>query len=422
MNILIKNVLLHKDFTDIAIQNNQITHIGKNLNFNDSQIIDGTGKAAIPGFINAHSHSAMTLMRGYADDMPLKDWLEKKIWPLEAKLTEEDVYWGSKLACLEMIKSGTTFFNDMYWHPVATARAASEMGIRAAISGVFFDFDNTEKYREQIIKNEKLLSHFGKHFPSVQFTLGPHAIYTVSKQGLQWVSDFAHANHLMIQIHVSETQDEVNNCVRVHGMRPIEYLDSIGFFKAKVLAVHSIWLSDKEIQIMAANHVTPVYNPASNLKLASGIGFPYPALIKHGLKPILGTDGCSSNNHLDMFATMKMAALIQKGLHNNPAILPAQAIFDMATVHAAKAFNMPMGSIKPGNLADLCLINLSLPELTPCHHLVSNLVYAANGSCVDTVICNGKIIMQNRRVEGEAEILKQCNKIAFDLPNRKTKT
>lgn len=422
MDILIKNVLLNNELTDIYIQNNYIQQIGKNLNQNAGTILDGTGKAAIPGFINGHTHSAMTLMRGYADDMSLQEWLRQKIWPLEARLTEEDVYWGSKLACLEMIKSGTTFFNDMYWHPGATAKAASEMGIRAAISGVFFDFNDPAKCREQILKNEKLLSYFGNNFPSVQFTLGPHAIYTVSKQGLQWVSDFARANHLLIQIHVSETQDEVSNCLHMQGMRPIEYLHSIGFFKARVMAVHSIWLSENEIQIMAANQVTPVYNPASNLKLASGIGFPYPAMKKHGLKPILGTDGCSSNNHLDMFATMKIAALVQKGLHNDPTVLPAQTVFDMATTDAAKAFNLPMGSIVPGNLADLSLVNLALPELTPCHHLISNLVFAANGSCVDTVICNGKIVMQNRQVDGEAEILKQCNKIALDLPTRKTKT
>lgn len=413
MSILIKNAILNNKKQDIFIENNLIAKIGKNLEEKADTIIDADNKAVLPSFINAHTHSGMTLMRGYADDMQVMEWLEKKIWPLEAKLTEEDVYWGTKLACLEMIKSGTTFFNDMYWHFHGTARAAEEMGMRAAISSVFIDLFDKEKAKEQIRTTEKLFTESKKYSDRIAFALGPHAIYTVSEESLRWASDFAKKNNLLIHIHLSESENEVKECVKNHKLRPVEYLDSIGFLGKNVIAAHSIWLDEKEIDILTERNVKIAHNPASNMKLSSGI-LPYEKM-KDKLSITLGTDGCASNNNLDMFEEMKIASLLQKLNSEDPTAMPAQEAYDMATINGSKTFNLNCGSVKEGKLADLILVDLKNINLIPNHNLISNLVYSANGNCVDTVICNGKILMQGKSVEGEEEIIKKANEFANKL-------
>jgi 5-methylthioadenosine/S-adenosylhomocysteine deaminase len=416
MSILIKNVLLDGKKKDVFIEGNIIKEIGENIDCECDETIDGQGKAIIPSFVNAHTHAAMTLMRGYADDMQVMQWLEEKIWPLEGKLTEDDVYWGTKLACLEMIKSGTTFFNDMYWHYHGTARAVEEMGIRAAVSAVFIDLFDENKAKEQIEHNKKLFEETKKYSDRIIFALGPHAIYTVSKESLIWAKKFADENGLLIHIHLSESKNEVDECIKKNSKRPVEYLDEIGFLGKNVITSHSIWLDDNEIDILAKNKVKVVHNPVSNMKLSSGV-FPYNKISeKLGKSNIaLGTDGCASNNNLDMFEEMKFAALLQKLETNDPSSMPAQEAFDMATVNGAKVFNLDCGEIKEGKLADLLLIDLKNIGLLPRHNLISNLVYSANGSCVDTTICNGKILMQNRKVVGEEEILEKANEIAMKL-------
>ncbi len=416
MSILIKNVLLDGNKKDVFIEGNIIKKIGENLDCECDDKIDGDGKAIIPSFVNAHAHAAMTLMRGYADDMQVMQWLEEKIWPLEGKLTEEDVYWGTKLACLEMIKSGTTFFSDMYWHYHGTARAVEEMGIRAAVSAVFIDLFDKAKAEEQIEHNKELFEETKKYSDRVTFTLGPHAIYTVSKESLQWAKKFADENGLLIHIHLSESKNEVDECIKKNGKRPVEYLNEMGFLGKNVIACHSIWLDDKEIDILAKNNVKVVHNPVSNMKLSSGV-FPYNKL-SGKLNIALGTDGCASNNNLDMFEEMKFASLLQKLETNDPTSLPAQEVFDMATVNGAKVFGLDCGEIKEGKLADLLLIDLKNVSVVPGHNLISNLVYSANGSCVDTTICNGKILMQNRKVIGEEEILEKANEIAMKLTKK----
>jgi len=416
MSILIKNCLLNQKETDVFIEENKISEISPKCGESADEIIDGRGKAIIPGLVNAHTHAAMTLLRGYADDMALNQWLEQKIWPLEAKLTEDDVYWGAKLACLEMIKSGTTFFNDMYWHWSGTARAVNEMGIRAAISLVFIDNLDPEKAKEQIKLNEKIYrenKNFGKR---IIFAMGPHSIYTVSEQSLVWIKEFAQRNGLPIHIHVSETKEEVDNCIKTNKLRPIEYLDKIGFLGPNVIACHCVWVNKNEIDILSKNHVKVVINPTSNMKLASGL-FPYKEM-KNKLTVCLGTDGCSSNNNLDMLEAMKIAALSQKINSNDPMSLSAKEAFDMGTINGAKAFNLNCGEIKEGKLADILLIDLKKPEMMPMHDLTSNLVYSANGSCVDTVICDGKIIMKGGKVENEEKIIEKANDVAKELVKR----
>ena len=287
MSILIKQVLVDGKERDIYIEGNVITAINdtrdsKRIVREADFVIEGKKKAAIPGLFNGHTHAAMTLLRGYADDMPLHEWLSTKIWPLEAQLTEEDVYWGTKLACLEMIKSGTTFFNDMYWFWDSSAKAVAESGIRAMLSAVFIDGFDEERAQEQRRHNETLYTKSEKLSDRIIFSLGPHAIYTVSKESLCWVKEFSEKNDLLIHIHLSETETEVEECKKRYGVRPVEFLDGIGFLSSRIIAGHCVNLSRIEIELLKKHDVKIVHNPVSNMKLASGT-LPYDKLKKAGL-------------------------------------------------------------------------------------------------------------------------------------------
>jgi len=418
MSILIKGVSLNGAVKDIYIKKNLITAIEDSLDRPAKTILPGRGKAVIPSFVNGHTHAAMTLLRGYADDMHLQEWLEKKIWVLEAKMTEADIYWGAKLACLEMIKTGTTFFNDMYWFWRGTARAVEEMGIRGAISAVFIDFFSQEKAREQKALNKELFRESKQFSGRIHFTLGPHAIYTVSEESLRWAADFSRENDLLLHIHLSETKKEVDECIEKQGVRPVEYLKNIGFLGPNVIACHCVWLSRKEIRIMKEHDVKVVYNPVSNMKLTVGNTFPYEQVREAGVTACVGTDGCSSNNNLDMLETVKFASLLQKHHRVDSTALPAKEAFEMATIRGATAFGLNCGKIEVGRLADLALVDLKRPELTPHFDLYSDLVYAVNGSCIDTVICDGEVLMTGRRVKGEEEIMEGARRAAFDLLKR----
>ena len=416
MSILIKDVLLDGKETSIYIEGNSIAGIEGNSQADET--IDGRGMAALPGLINTHSHAAMTLFRGYGDDMKLQQWLEEKIWPIEGKLTEEDVYWGAKLACLEMIKSGTTSFNDMYWHLPGTVRAVEEMGIRAVLSPVFIDLFDEHKRKGVIKEHTKLLNDVkAKGSERIMPALGPHALYTVSKEGLQWCKEFAEKKNLLIHFHLAETEQENKDCVEKNGKRPVEYLEEIGFLCDRIVAAHCNWLNGKDMKILAKHGVNIAHNPASNMKLATGV-MPYPEMVKAGLTVSLGTDGCASNNSLDMFEEMKFAALLQKSARNDPTAMPAGEAWKMATISGARALGLNAGVIKEGMLADIMLVNLKKVGLAPSHNLISNLVYSANGSCVDTVICNGRILMQERRVESEDEIIQKASEVAMNLAQR----
>jgi len=357
------------------------------------RIIDGRDKVAMPGLINMHNHAAMALLRGYADDMPLADWLTKKIWPAEAKMKPADIYRGTKLACQEMLASGTTFFNDMYWQPVQKIKAICESGLKSLVGITILDVGPMNfgpEYAEKIYR--KLMP---KLCPSIDFAIAPHSIYTVSEQALVWSAQFARQNKLLLHIHVSETEDEVKNCLKQHHCRPVEYLEKIGFLNNNVIVAHACWLSDREIKILARRGVSVAHCPASNLKLVSGI-MPLGKLLKAGVNVALGTDGPSSNNNLDMFEDMKIAALIHKWNERNPAAADAQTILDMATINGAKALKMQdeIGSLDVGHEADIILLNFDQPHLKP--HLintVSHLVYAARGADVKKVIVGGRVLL-----------------------------
>jgi 5-methylthioadenosine/S-adenosylhomocysteine deaminase len=365
--------------------------------------------------MNMHTHAAMTLFRGYGDDMPLMQWLEKKIWPNEAKLTYDDVYWGAKLACVEMIHSGTTTFFDMYHKLDATAQAVEEMGLRAVLSEACFDHfkpELAERSKQNIIKRFSKNSLYNER---IRYALGPHAIYTVSGELLRWSSDFAKDNDILVHLHLAETEFEVKQCIERFGMTPVRYLQKIGILSPRLILAHALYVDDEEINILADNGVKVVHNPASNMKLASGYQFKYKEMRDAGITVAIGTDGCSSSNNLDMIEAMKLASLLGKAWRKDPEALTCDEMFYSATEAGADVIGTNSGRIEEGRLADLCLIDLNIPAFTPNFNFISNLVFAANGSCVDTVICDGQIIMRNKKIPGEDEIMEQAARSAYEL-------
>ena len=417
-SILIKNIQLNCAETDVYVSGNIIEKIGENLPIEADLIIEGKGKALIPGLINMHTHAAMTLFRGYGDDIPLMPWLKEKIWPHEAKLTEEDVYWGAKLACLEMIKTGTTSFLDMYSFLDATASAVEDMGIRGFLSNAVADFfieENANKLKNEL---EKQYLSMGKYSNLVQFSIGPHAIYTVSGKLLRWIHDFAKANNFLVHLHLSETEQEVQDCLKRNGKRPVQYLHSLGILSPSLVLAHGVHFDEEEIKLLADHHTNVVHNPAANMKLASGERFQFEEMKKLGIRIGLGTDGCASSNNLDMVEAMKLAALLGKVWRRDAEAVSAPSIFDTATIGGAEILGLNAGKIEVGRLADFCLVDLNIPAFSPNHNFISNLVYAANGSCIDTVVCNGKVLMQGKHVKGEEEIMQKASERAYDLMRR----
>jgi 5-methylthioadenosine/S-adenosylhomocysteine deaminase len=358
----------------------------------------------------------MCLFRGYADDIKLDEWLQNKIWPLESKLRGDDVYWGTKLACLEMIKTGTTCFNDMYFFMESAAKAVDETGLRAVLSYGFIDLFDDEKREKEIKKTKETVRNIeNMHNDRIKPALGPHAVYTVSEEGLRWIKNYADEKNRLIHFHLSETKKENTDFIEKHNKRPVKYLGELGFLDEKLIAAHCIHLNDEDISLLKKYNVKVSYNPASNMKLASGV-FNYQKMKK--LEITLGTDGCASNNNLDMFEEMKIGSLLQKSYFNDETIMPAEEMFRIATENGTEALGFNTGKIEEGKLADVLLIDLKRPEIVPNHNLISNLVYSGNGSVVDTTICNGKILMETRKVKGEEEILEKGKKIAENLIKR----
>ncbi len=416
MSLLIKNAILNGQNTDLYIKKNLIDEIASNID-RDADVVDAGGKILLPGLMNGHTHAAMTLLRGVGDDMPLFDWLNDTIWPIETTMTEEDVYWGTKLACLEMIRCGTTFFNDMYWYWSGSARAVNDMGLRASLSGVLIDLFDAEKAAQQqkSIEEEFELS---KTYPGrISYCIGPHAIYTVSADSLRWAYAFAKSKNLNLHLHVSETEKEVVDCLEQHGLRPVEYLEKIGVLGDNVSIAHAIWLSNAEMEILHRHDVGIVTNPCANMKLSAGV-FPFTQVRELGIAIGIGTDGVASNNNFDLFEEMKFTALAEKSRTGDPTTAAADVIFDCATRNTASIFSLNCGAVKEGKLADLILIDSHMPTMVPGHNLASDLVYAANGSVVDTVICDGKVLMEDRSIEGEEEIIARAKEVATGLINR----
>ena len=366
--------------------------------------IDASGKIALPGLINAHTHLSMTVFRGYADDMQLQEWLQKKIWPLEAKLSDEDCYFGALLGAAEMIRSGTTSFVDMYFHMEHVARAVAESGLRGFLAyGTIdlFDAAKVSMERANVQKFYDYVRQLGN--PRIRFVLGPHAPYTCSAEMLQWAREFAEKNNTMIHIHVAETRREQADSQKQHGMRVVEYMDKIGALSKNMLAAHCVWLTKSEVKLLAKSGVKVAHCPVSNMKLASGGVAPLPEMFDAGIPVALGTDGAASNNSLDMFETMKVCALIHKAHRWDPTVLNAQKTLDLVTIEGARALGVDreIGSIESGKRADIIILEANAPNLRPLHSretVISDLVYSASSGNVDTTIVDGQVLMQNRTV------------------------
>lgn len=388
---------------EIAIEGQYIVAVGPSgtvaADWQADKVIDGVNKLVIPGFVNCHTHAAMTFLRSYADDMPLMDWLNNKIWPAEEKLIPEDMYWATMLCAAEMIKSGTTTFLDMYFEMDKVAKAVEDSGMRAILSRGMIGAGPSA---ELAMQESRALAVFCKDRAEGRLTmmLGPHAPYTCPTEYLLEVQKLAVELGVGMHIHVAETPTEVKDITEQYGKSPVLYLDSLGFFdKTPIVAAHCVCITDEEINILAAKGVGVAHNPESNMKLASGIA-PVPQMLKKGVKVGLGTDGASSNNNLDMLQEMRSAALLHKVTTMDPTVLPAYQALEMATLGGARVLGLDkeIGQIVPGFKADLQMIDLEKPHLYPRYDVVANLVYSAQASDVDTVIVDGRILMEKRQL------------------------
>lgn len=364
------------------------------------ETIDAGGAHLVPPLVNGHTHAAMTLFRGSGGDLPLMPWLEEKIWPVEAKLDDEDVYWGARLACAEMLRSGTTRFWDMYWHPGATARAVADSGLRATIGAPLFDLNGSpEQLREAAHRGLEALSGYG---PEITPALAPHAIYTVSEESLRWIGELSAEHDLPVQIHLSETEKEVQDCLAEHGERPAFYLDRLGLLNERTVLAHGVWLDPDELALVAERGATVVTNPVANMKLAVGGVFPHPAARTAGVAVGLGTDGAGSNDSLDLFADLKTFALVQKHAAGDPTAIDAAEAWAVAT--GARAPRLGATPLKPGAPADFLLLRPDAPELG-IGELTADLVYAASGAVVDTAVVAGRVPMRGGDVPGLEEVV-----------------
>ncbi len=428
MSILIKNIdLVPIDgknevikSTNIYITDDKIVHIGEiREDIKVERVIDGKNRIAMPGLINTHTHIGMSLLRNFADDLPLHEWLTKKIWPVEAKLNADDIYWGSLLSIVEMIQGGTTAFCDMYFFMNEVGKGLEESGIRGVLTrGLIEDEQAQIKLNET---RELFKNWHGKGNGRIKVMVAPHAPYTCSPDFLKEAFNLAKELNTRIHIHLSETKKEVEDSFKLYGKSPIKHVYDLGILDLPTIAAHCVHIDDEDIEIMKEKNVFPVNNPGSNLKLASGFS-PVAQMLKRGIPVALGTDGSSSNNNLNMFEEINLAAIINKAVNLDAVSVPAKSALEMATINGAKAlgWSKEIGSIEIGKKADMILIDVDKPHLYPHHNTISSLAYSAQASDVDTVIVDGKIIMEKREIKTlDVEKIKfMAEKHAQDLIRR----
>jgi 5-methylthioadenosine/S-adenosylhomocysteine deaminase len=386
----------------LGVDGDRITYVGpvppmEELSSYD-EVIDMSGKAILPGLVNTHCHAAMSLLRGYADDLPLKTWLEEKMWPLEARFTRTQVYAGTALSVLEMIQSGTTCFLDMYDHMDAVAQVVEESGIRARLCRGVIGLGGKDIQEHKFKDAVQFASEYhGAAEGRITTMLAPHAPYTCPPDYIRRFVEKAAEMNLPIHTHMSETRAEVEQNVRDYGVRPVEHLRRLGFFDLPSLVAHAVHLTDEEIDILAEHNVKVAHNPGSNLKLGSGIA-PIPKMLKKGIRPGLATDSSASNNNLDMLEEIQLAALIHKGANEDPEAVPASVALKMGTVWGAESLFLEheIGSLEPGKKADFITIDLTGPHMQPLHDVVSHIVYSASRSDIRDVYVDGKPVMRNR--------------------------
>lgn len=422
-DILLKNALLDDKRVNIYVNDGMIASItpsvpGEPLTVDAAtEVVDCSTKAVLPSFINMHTHAAMSMMRGVGEDISFHEWLAR-IWRIESGLTPEYVYYATKLACLEMIKTGTATFNDQYWFMPQARLAAVEMGIRPVLSYVLCDRMDPEQSRIQI---RECIRHYEDSLlwpEKTQFAISVHAVYSVCEDTIVWAARFASEHGLKLHIHLSETQKEVNDCKAAHnGMSPVEYLENLGFLSQDVIAAHALWLSEKDVEILGRRRVNCVHNINSNLKLTSGYRFKYNELRDAGANVCIGTDGCGSSNNLDMLEAMKTAAIVQKAWRGDPTAMPLDELFAAGTSNGAKALGINTGVVKVGNKADLMLVDIDNWHFVSNAPTLANFVYSAHSDCIDSLMCDGRWIMRNRIVKGEREILADARKVLAQFIN-----
>ncbi|HOA35815.1 MAG TPA: amidohydrolase [Bacillota bacterium] len=386
------------------------------------RVIEGRDLLLMPGLVNTHGHAAMTLLRGYADDLPLQEWLEEKIWPVEENLTGDDVYWGTLLAIAEMLKGGTTTFTDMYFFMERAAEAAAEGKIRAVLSrGLIGLGEGGEKALREAADFQR--NWQGAAGGRISVTYGPHAPYTCPPDFLRRVMDEADKTGSALQIHVAETAREVEECKRQYGSTPVRHLHRLGLFERRVIAAHCVHLDDEDIEILAEKKVGVAHNPGSNLKLGSGIA-PAARLLDTGVTVGLGTDGASSNNNLDLLEEMRLAALLAKGKAMEPTLIPARQALQMATINGASLLGLAdVGILKEGFKADLIALNLKEPQAAPLFDPPAHVVYAAAAADVRFAVVDGEMLVEEGRLTGldMEKIIDECNRRAERLTGRSLK-
>ncbi|HEX6153702.1 MAG TPA: amidohydrolase [Solirubrobacterales bacterium] len=404
MSLTVENALLNGERVAIRCEDGKIAALGAEVAPQPGdETIDAGGAHLVAPLVNGHTHAAMTLFRGSGGDLPLMPWLEEKIWPVEARLSDEDVYWGARLACAEMLRSGTTRFWDMYWRPEATARAVTDAGIRATIGAPLFDAGGSpEELRESAHRSLEELAGFG---PNIAPALAPHAIYTVSEESLRWIGELSAERGLPVQIHLSETEKEVQDCIAEHGERPAFYLDRLGMLSERTILAHGVWLDPDELALVAERGATVVTNPVANMKLAVGGVFPHPAARSAGVPVGLGTDGAGSNDSLDLLADLKTFALVQKHAAADPTAIDAAEAWAVAT--GATAPHLGATRLEVGAPADFLLLDPGSPELG-IGELTADLVYAASGAAVDTAVVAGRVLMRGGEVPELEEIVAEA--------------
>jgi 5-methylthioadenosine/S-adenosylhomocysteine deaminase len=414
----------HMENSAIAIDKCDIIAIGSSFDitkkYRAKKTIDAQNSLIMPGFINCHTHAAMTCFRGIADDLELMDWLNNYIFPAEAKNVNKNLaYWGTMLACAEMIKSGTTTFCDMYIFEDKTARSAKEAGMRCLVGEVLFDFPSPNvKTPEEGLAYTRMLLEKWKDDPLVNIIVEPHALYTCSPSLLSDAKKLADEFNASIGVHLLENKEERDQLKEKFGKGAVSFLQDIGYLDDKFIAFHCVSLDEEDINSFVKHNCKVVHNPSSNMKLASGIA-PVPDMLKAGVTVALGTDGCASNNNLDMIKDMSLAAKLHKVARLDPTVLDAQTVTRMATIEGAKVLGMEKitGSLEVGKKADIIIIGLNKPHLTPLYNEYSHLVYAASGADVDTVIINGKLVMENRQLLtiDENEVMQKVREIALGI-------
>jgi 5-methylthioadenosine/S-adenosylhomocysteine deaminase len=409
--LLINGIVLTLDDGDrrfdpggVAIRAGEIIAVGPSdevqASVKPARVLDVRGCVVMPGLINSHTHAAMTLFRGLADDLPLMEWLQEHIFPAERKLTEEWIYWGTLLACAEMIASGTTTFCDMYLFEHKVAEAAKVAGMRALVGEVLYDFPSPNYGAvENGLRFTESLIHKWQSDPLIRIAVEPHALYTCSPDLLRQCNELALRRNVPLITHLSETVDEVRQVMERYGRRPVQHLEALGILGPHFLADHCVVLDDRDMELLLERQVQVAHNPESNMKLASGIA-PVARLLEMGINVALGTDGCASNNALDLFAEMDTCAKLHKVATLDPTALPAAQVLRMATRNGARALGLgdKIGELAMGRLADLIVVDFDQPHLTPLYRPISHIVYAARGSDVRHTIIHGRLVMEDRKL------------------------